>query len=160
MRPRMNESVVYNHLSPPRAHWAPQSHTEATLLIYIPVGMAIASILAHLASRNPEYTRKFFDAFLSTPTKLVAFLLLGRTPLRYFGYLNHFPLANVIGVGGLGGLGLSIIYLFQRQFFAAPALNAFTVPEVHDRRRKEIELNWALQEEVALQFSCDSSTCV
>jgi hypothetical protein len=128
------------------------------LQIYGPIAAILASVLVHMiASRNLEYTRKFFDAFVATPVKLMAFLLLGKVSLHYFGYLNHFPTMNVIAVAGFGGLGLSIVYLLERFFLPMSESDGFTIAGARPDggQRKEIKLDWALQEEITRQFVCE-----
>ncbi|KXN81219.1 hypothetical protein AN958_05734 [Leucoagaricus sp. SymC.cos] len=102
--------------------------------------------------KNINCTRKLFEAFTSPPTKLIAFLLLGRMPLQYFGYLKDIPLPSVVGVAGFGGLALATLYLSQKRCLPVSGPQAFSPKEEGRERREEIKLDWALQEFMILQL--------
>jgi hypothetical protein len=129
---------------------------EPYVQVYIPAAVVVSTFLVQIFLwRSFDQMCKLFYAFGSAPIRLVTFLLLGRAPLSYFGHLNHFPLASIIGVAGFGGLGLSTIYLVQSYFFPTAGSKFWTAAEEYSSRQKDVKLDWALQEEMSLRLVCE-----
>lgn len=102
-----------------------------------------------LLTRDLHIARKHLSTFFSTPTKLITFLYLGQAPLRYSGFLDHFPLTNITGVATFGGVGLSALYLFQDQFLPFSKAESLSLAgEQDDNHCQDIKLDRALQEKV------------
>jgi hypothetical protein len=88
------------------------------------------------------------------------FIVLGQTPLRYSGFLNHVSLADSVRVAWFGGLGLSIFYALQERFNSASfqslqTSNVDSQSQHHHDPREEIKLDRALQVKITLLLVCE-----